>query len=125
MDTVVAYNSTLKNNLKTIRTKISMTYLNTHSMKIIIDQLENFYDISMKWQTRRAILDFIQNMIFSNLFIAHLFTKQLHEFVKKCLFDEQIEVRLMASTTLREFYQCGFIRDIENDLVSNFYEIKE
>lgn len=56
-------------------------------------------------------------MVFSNLFNARPYAKQLHELVIKCLCDEQIEVRTIASTTLSGFYQCGYIQVTQEDLV--------
>ncbi|CAF1295965.1 unnamed protein product [Rotaria sordida] len=49
-------------------------------------------------------------MVFCNLFNAGSYKKQLHELVFKCLFDEQFEVRSVASITLSGFYQCGYIQ---------------
>ncbi|CAF3950424.1 unnamed protein product [Rotaria sp. Silwood1] len=54
-------------------------------------------------------------MVFGNLFNTRPYAKRLHELVLKCLFDEQSEVRLAASTTLSGFYQCGYISAIEED----------
>ncbi|CAF3638419.1 unnamed protein product, partial [Rotaria sp. Silwood1] len=47
--------------------------------------------INSKWHAHRAAIDFIQNMIFCNLFNARQYAKQLHRLVIKCLFDEQLE----------------------------------
>ncbi|CAF4674160.1 unnamed protein product, partial [Rotaria sp. Silwood2] len=55
-------------------------------------------------------------MIFSNLFNARPYAKRLHELVLKCLFDERLEVRTVASITLSNFYQCGYIQTIDHDL---------
>ena len=55
-------------------------------------------------------------MIFYNLFNARSYTKQVRELVFKCLFDEQYEVRTVASITLSGFYQCGFIEVNKEDL---------
>ncbi len=56
-------------------------------------------------------------MIFCNLFNARPYATQLHELVLKCLFDEQLEVRAAASTTLSDFYRCGYIQVTSEDLV--------
>jgi hypothetical protein len=73
-------------------------------------------------------MEFIQHMIFCNLFNARSYRKQLQELVFKCLFDEQFEVRTVASVTLSGFYQCGYIQVNDEDFVkiSNrfFFEIK-
>jgi hypothetical protein len=76
--------------------------------------------MSSKWHARRAAIDFVQNMIFSNLFNARQYAKQLHALVLKCLFDEQLEVRIVASMTLSGFYQCGYIQVTDEDLVGKF-----
>ena len=62
-------------------------------------------------------MEFVQNMIFCNLFNARSYAKQLRELVFKCLFDEQFEVRSVASITLSGFYQCGFIQMTNEDFV--------
>jgi hypothetical protein len=62
-------------------------------------------------------MNFVQNMIFSNLFNVRPYAKQLHDIVIKCLFDEQFEVRIVASTTLSGLYQCGYIEVTREDLV--------
>lgn len=76
--------------------------------------------MSPKWHARRAAIIFVQNMIFSNLFNILPYAKQLHTLVLKCLFDEQVEVRIVASTTLSGFYQCGLIQVTDEDLVRQF-----
>ncbi len=65
-------------------------------------------------------MEFVQNMVFCNLFNARSFTKQLRELVFKCLFDEQFEVRTVASITLSGFYQCGYIQVNNEDFVNIF-----
>jgi proteasome activator subunit 4 len=95
---------------------IGMNYIHTNFFEATIEQVEEV-SISSKWHARRAAIDFVQNMVFSNLFNIHPYTKELHIFVLKCLFDEQLEVRMVASTTLSGFYQCGFIQVSDEDLV--------
>ena len=56
-------------------------------------------------------------MIFCNLFNARPYAQRLHNLVIKCLFDEKFEVRIVASTTLSGFYQCGYIEVTREDLV--------
>jgi hypothetical protein len=65
-------------------------------------------------------MEFVQNMIFCNLFNARSYRKQLRELVFKCLFDEQFEVRTVASVTLSGFYQCGYIQVNNDDFVNIF-----
>ncbi|CAF5160314.1 unnamed protein product [Rotaria sp. Silwood1] len=55
-------------------------------------------------------------MIFCNLFNARPYAQRLRQLVFKCLFDEQFEVRTVASVTLSGFYQCGFIQINNDDL---------
>lgn len=93
-----------------------MNYFHTHFFDGIIQQLEQVYQ-SSKWHVRQAAISFVQNMVFSNLFNVRPYAKQLHTFVLKCLFDEQVEVRMIASTTLSGFYQCGYIEVTDDDLV--------
>jgi hypothetical protein len=57
-------------------------------------------------------------MIFCNLFIARPYAQRLRQLVFKCLFDEQFEVRTVASVTLSGFYQCGYIQVNDVDLVN-------
>ncbi len=76
---------------------------------------------STKWHARRAAVEFIQNMIFCNLFNARSYANRLHKLVLKCLFDEQFEVRTVASMTLSGFYQCGYVQVSQEDLVGQLF----
>ncbi|CAF1347428.1 unnamed protein product [Rotaria sordida] len=55
-------------------------------------------------------------MIFCNLFNARPYANRIHDLVFKSLFDEQFEVRIIASTTLSGLYQCDYIQVTEEDL---------
>ncbi|CAF1410376.1 unnamed protein product, partial [Rotaria sordida] len=101
-------------NLTISRMHVAMTYLHTPILESLIEQLE-YVCTSSKWHTRRVAMEFIQYMVFCNLFNARLYKKQLRELVFKCLFDEQFEVRSVASITLSGFYQCGYIQVNEED----------
>ncbi|CAF4300285.1 unnamed protein product, partial [Rotaria sordida] len=79
---------------------------------------------SSKWHTRQVAMEFIQYMVFCNLFNAGSYKKQLRELVFKCLFDEPFEVRSVASITLSGFYQCGYIQVNEEDFVSRNTSVK-
>ncbi len=70
-------------------------------------------------------MEFVQNMIFCNLFNARPYTQRLHELVIKCLFDEQYEVRIAASMTLSGFYQCGYLQVTDEDLVRDIFSFDE
>jgi hypothetical protein len=111
-----------------------MSYLSTHFLEALIQQLTQVcvqkidhtkylflaytqVCTSSKWHARRAAIEFVQNMIFCNLFNARPHAKRLHELVLKCLCDEQFEVRQVASMTLSGFYQCGYIQVTDEDLV--------
>jgi hypothetical protein len=72
---------------------------------------------SSKWHARHAAIEFVQSMIFCNMFTARPFAPRIRELVLKYLFDEQVEVRAVASVTLAGFYQCGFIQVAKKDLV--------
>ena len=60
-------------------------------------------------------------MIFCNLFNVRSYAQQSRKLVIQGLFDEQYEVRTVASTTLSGFYQCGYIQVTEEDLVRKVY----
>jgi hypothetical protein len=62
-------------------------------------------------------MEFIQNMIFCNLFNARPYAQRLRELITQGLLDEQHEVRITASKTLSGCYQCGYIQVTEDDLV--------
>jgi len=66
-------------------------------------------------------MEFVQHMVFCNLFNARSYNKQLRELVFRCLFDEQFDVRTVASVTLSGFYQCGYIRVTNDDFVCFFF----
>ncbi|CAF3747890.1 unnamed protein product [Rotaria sp. Silwood1] len=101
-------------NLTISRMHVAMTYLHTPFLESLIEQLEQVCT-SSKWHARRVAMEFVQYMVFCNLFNARPYKKQLHELVFKCLFDEQLEVRSVASITLSGFYQCGYIQVNEED----------
>ncbi|CAF1049647.1 unnamed protein product [Rotaria sordida] len=84
-------------------------------LEAFIEQIE-YVCKSSKWHARRAAIEFVQHMIFCNLFNARPFAPRVREIVLKCLFDEQLEVRTIASVTLAGFYQCGFIQITKEDL---------
>ncbi|CAF1171345.1 unnamed protein product [Rotaria sordida] len=115
MQSIVTNDAGFKKRLEIARTSIGMAYLNAHLLEILIQQLE-YACTTVKWHTRLATIEFVQNLVFCNLFNARCHAKRLHELVCKCLFDEQLEVRLIASTTLSGFYQCGYIPVTEDDL---------
>ncbi|CAF3884238.1 unnamed protein product [Rotaria sordida] len=115
MESIGANNHNLKDSLPISRMKIGMSYLHEQFLEGLIQQLEQVC-MNPKWHARRAAIDFIQNMIFCNLFNARQYAKQLHTLVLKYLFDEQLEVRITASTTLSGFYQCGYIQVTDEDL---------
>jgi hypothetical protein len=72
---------------------------------------------SSKWHARRAAIEFVQNMIFCNLFNVRSHAQRLRTLVIQGLFDEQYEVRIAASMTLSGIYQCGYIQVTDEDLV--------
>jgi len=80
---------------------------------------------SSKWHARRAAMEFIQNMIFCNLFNVRSHAERLRMLVIQGLFDEQYEVRIAASMTLSGFYQCGYIQVTNEDLVRQISSLNE
>ncbi|CAF1560656.1 unnamed protein product [Rotaria magnacalcarata] len=101
-------------NLTISRMYVALTYLRAPFLESLIEQLQQVCT-SSKWHARRVAMEFVQHMVFCNLFNARLYQNQLHKLVFKCLFDEQFEVRTVASVTLSGFYQCGYIQVNEED----------
>ncbi|CAF1068100.1 unnamed protein product [Rotaria sordida] len=81
----------------------------------LIQQLEHVC-ASPIWHARQVAIEFVQTMIFCNLFNARPYANRIHDLVFKSLFDEQFEVRIIASTTLSGLYQCDYIQVTEEDL---------
>lgn len=94
-----------------------MNYVNVSLLKELVHQLVCVCN-SKKWHGRRAVMEFIQVLIFSNLFNARPYAKEIKDLVFRCLTDEQFEVRGCASVALAGFYQCGYISVTQEDLVS-------
>lgn len=94
---------------------VALAYFHQSSFEAIIEQLEIVCS-STKWHARRAAIEFAQNLIFSNLFNARPYAQRMRQLVLRCLFDEQLEVRNVASITLSGFYQCGYISITHDDL---------
>ncbi|CAM4792055.1 unnamed protein product [Rotaria magnacalcarata] len=115
IESIVANDDFIRKNLTVSRTCVAMTYLHKNLMEELIEQLEQVCS-SSKWHARRAAMEFTQNMIFCNLFNVRPYAQRLRQLVFKCLFDEQFEVRSVASVTLSGFYQCGFIQINNEDL---------
>ncbi|CAF4636892.1 unnamed protein product [Rotaria sp. Silwood1] len=99
IESIATNDDDFKKRLAFYRMHIGMAYLNPHLLETLIQQLEHVCTAA-KWHARRAAIEFIQNMIFCNLFNVRCHAKRLHELVLKSLFDEQLEVRLIASKTL-------------------------
>ncbi|CAF4697079.1 unnamed protein product, partial [Rotaria socialis] len=115
IESIVAHDDVLKTNLAMSRLNVGMAYLNVHFLEALIKQLEHVY-ASSAWHARQVAIDFVQTMIFSNLFNARSYANRIHDFVLKSLSDEQYEVRIIASTTLSGLYQCGYIQVTDEDL---------
>ncbi|CAF1489784.1 unnamed protein product, partial [Adineta steineri] len=118
LESIVANDDFIRKNLTITRMCVAMSYLHISFIEPLIEQLEQVCS-STKWHARRAAIEFVQNMIFCNLFNARPYAKQLRQLVFKCLFDEQFEVRTVASVTLSGFYQCGYIQ-VNNDDLKHF-----
>jgi len=108
----------------TIHWNINRTTRTSESIHEIDHNYSFYHDTkvssSPKWHARRAAIEFVQNMIFCNLFNARPYAQRLRQLVFKCLFDEQFEVRTVASVTLSGFYQCGYIQVNNDDLVNKY-----
>lgn len=70
---------------------------------------------------RRVAIEFIQNMVFCNIFNVRSYAQQLRQFIIRALFDKQYEVRVAASETLSGLYQCGYFEVTDEDLVRETY----
>ncbi|CAF1048161.1 unnamed protein product [Adineta steineri] len=123
IENIPTNDDTFKENLTTSRLYTAISYLNTEYLETLIQQLIQV-STSSKWHARQSAIEFIQNMIFSNLFNARPYAKQFHEIVLKCLFDEQLEVRIAASLTLSGFYQCGYIQ-VTQEYLKYFREMSK
>ncbi|CAF4898854.1 unnamed protein product [Rotaria sp. Silwood1] len=115
IESIAANDEGCKHNLTISRNHLGMAYLHVHFLEALIQQLEQVCT-SPKWNARRAAIQFVQSMIFWNLFNARPYAQRLHALVLKCLFDEQLEIRIVASTTLSGFYQCDYIQVTPEDL---------
>ncbi|CAF4106147.1 unnamed protein product [Rotaria magnacalcarata] len=115
IESIVTNDDTFRKRLTIARTRIGMAYLHVHLLETLIQQLE-YVCTTRKWHARRSAIEFVQNLVFCNLFNVRCYAKRLHQLVYKCLCDEQLEVRLIASKTLSGFYQCGYLTVTEDDL---------
>ncbi|CAF3998522.1 unnamed protein product, partial [Adineta steineri] len=88
---------------------VGISYLDFSFLNTFVQQLSQIC-ISTKWHASRAAIEFVQTMIFCNLFNARPYAKQVHELILKCLSDEHFEVRIAARSTLSDLYQCGYIQ---------------
>ncbi|UJR24623.1 hypothetical protein I4U23_005997 [Adineta vaga] len=111
----IAANDILKKDLKISRSYVGRCYLNRYFFEALVNKLTEI-STNIKWHARQVAIEFIQNLIFSNLFIARSYAEQIHQLVVKCLFDEQLDVRIAASRTLSGLYQCGYIQVTIEDL---------
>ena len=117
----------MKSRIADNRVTIAMAYLNEEHLETLIEQLEKVIDrganhpcirefvsiqvcTSTKRQARQAAIECIQNLVFCNLFNARPHAKRLHRVVMTGLFDETLEVRTAASTTLSGLYHCGYFQ---------------
>ncbi|CAF3918247.1 unnamed protein product, partial [Rotaria sp. Silwood1] len=80
IESIVANDDFIRKNLTITRMCVAMTYLHKHFMEELIEQLEQVCS-SPKWHARRAAIEFIQNMIFCNLFNARPYAQRLRQLV--------------------------------------------
>ena len=95
---------TFKKVLKRSRLKVGLSYLNAECIDALVEQLSKVVRGSSKWHARRAAIEFVQYMVFCNLFNVRSHAQQLRKLVIGGLFDKQYEVRVAASETLSGFY---------------------
>lgn len=103
-----------KENLTISRLLIAVSYFKCEYIPLMIEQLIRVSE-SSKWHCRRSGIEFIQNFVFSNMFNVRSFVEQIHKIIFKCLFDDQIEVRIASCETLAGLYQCAFIQVTQTD----------
>ncbi|RDD38509.1 Proteasome activator complex subunit 4 [Trichoplax sp. H2] len=80
---------------------------------------------SNSWHHRYSMLLFIQVMTFRNLFLLFehtTATSTIEDILLKLIFDEQIEVREMASTTYSGLLRCGFL-EVTSVKLSKFRDV--
>ncbi|CAM2708912.1 unnamed protein product [Rotaria socialis] len=121
IESIGTNDDTFRKRLTFARTRIGMAYLDVNLLETLIQQLE-YVCTTRKWHARRSAIEFVQNLVFCNLFNVRCYAKRLHQLVYKCLCDEQLEVRLIVSKTLSGFYQCGYLTVTEDDL-KHFFEM--
>jgi len=115
IESLTANDPVLKSSLSNSRMQIAMAYLNEQHLETLVEQLEQVSK-SSKWHARQIVIEFIQSMVFCNLFNARPYANRLHQLVTTCLSDERLEVRTAASITLSGLYQCGYMQTINHDL---------
>ena len=59
---------------------VAMTYLHTSFIEQMIEQLEQVCS-SPKWHARKAAIEFVQNMVFCNLFNAKPYAQRFRQLV--------------------------------------------
>jgi len=94
---------------------LAVSYFKCEYIPLMIEQLTKVCCESPKWHCRRSGIEFIQNFVFSNMFNVRPYAEQIHKIIFKCLFDDQIEVRILSCETLSGLYQCGFIEVTRED----------
>ncbi|CAF3400805.1 unnamed protein product [Rotaria socialis] len=120
IESIVANDQSIRDRLTLSRMCIAASYLHVSFIEALIEQIE-YVCTNSKWHARCAAIEFAQHMVFFNLFNARPFASRIRELILKCLFDEQFEVRTIASVTLAGFYQCGFIEIVKEDL--NYFRL--
>lgn len=120
METMEMNDIQFKADLTRSRITLALAYLNIEFIDGLIEQLKTIMiGSNSKWHARRFAIEFVQHMIFCNLFNIRTHAQQLRELIIQGLFDEQYEVRLSASVTLSGLYQCRYFQVIDQDIVSN------
>ncbi|UJR17800.1 hypothetical protein I4U23_004699 [Adineta vaga] len=115
LENIVSHDEDLQVRLTLSRTTITTLHIQVPFLEEFIEQIECVIK-SDKWHARRAAIEFIQYLIFGNLFNARPFSPRIRKIVLGHLSDEQLEVRTIASVTLAGLYQCNFIPITKEDL---------
>uniref|UniRef100_A0A8C5PB42 Proteasome activator subunit 4 n=1 Tax=Leptobrachium leishanense TaxID=445787 RepID=A0A8C5PB42_9ANUR len=102
----------LKRDAKLCLSLMSQGLLYPEQVPLVLDVLIQT-SRSSSWHARYTILNYVQNMVFYNLFIF-LHNKEAVEGVRwlvlQLMADEQLEVREMAATTFSGLLQCNFLQ---------------
>ncbi|XP_063300040.1 proteasome activator complex subunit 4 [Pelobates fuscus] len=114
----------LKRDAKLCLSLMSQGLLYAEQVPLVLDVLRQT-SRSSSWHARYTILNYVQNMVFYNLFIF-LHNQEAVQGVRwlvlQLMADEQLEVREMAATTLSGLLQCNFLQ-MDVSMQTHFEEL--